>query len=202
VAVNIKNPPAKAKPAEQVAAAGKEKKSRKRITNNAYPDSVFERILDYVAAGETLAEACRRRGMPNPVTVRRRLEADEQLHARFHRAGGIKLRGMVEHAQGAGARAIAEAERKGTKVTAADRVAAARLDTDTVKWAAQKLLSEYQALEDGGGTVTLNIVGAPDAQSVPGAPATPYIPPGKPVLKIVGAMAQDEQQQPQGQGNG
>ncbi|MDR8399214.1 hypothetical protein NE850_23105 [Paraburkholderia sp. USG1] len=171
--------------------AQKAKKSRKRITNVGYDDSVFERILHFVAAGETVAEACRRPGMPHPVTLRRRLAVDDALADKFRTAEGIKLRGMVEGIQGAGARAIAEAERKGQKVSTADRVAAAKLDTDTVKWAAQKLLQEYQGFEDGGGTVTLNILNAPDALPA-GAPAAPYVPAGAPVLKIVGGPKSDD----------
>jgi len=97
---------------------------------------------------------------------------------------------MVESIQGAGARAIAEAEAKGQKVTAADRIAAKKLDTDNTKWAAQKLLTEYQGLEDGGGQVTVKLVGVPGAAPEPaGTPGKAYVPPGQPVLKIVGAPA-------------
>ncbi len=204
MAVKIGNKTLGAKPAQSIAqkpeAPAKTKRSRKRITNVGYAPEVFERIFAYVAAGETLTEACRRPGLPNVTTVRRRMQVDDRLFDQYRKAESIKVRAMVEDLPTAGARALEGQQ----KVTTADRLAAAKLDSDNTKWMAQRLLSEFQSLEDGGGTVTLNIVGAPDAPPAPaGTPGKPYTPPGQPVLKIVGApapvqsIAQDE-----GPGNG
>ncbi|CAE6803072.1 hypothetical protein R75461_05282 [Paraburkholderia nemoris] len=173
----------------------KAKRTRKRITNVGYAPEIFERIFQYVAAGETLAEACRRPGLPNVTTVRRRMQVDDKLFDTYRRAESIKVRAMVEDLPTAGARALEGQQ----KVSTADRLAAAKLDSDNTKWMAARLLSEFQGLEDGGGTVTLNIIGAPDAPPAPaGTPSKPYTPPGQPVLKIVGApvqsIAQDGEQ--------
>lgn len=181
----------------------KPKRSRKRITNVGYAPEIFERIFQYVAMGETLAEACKRPGLPNVTTVRRRMQVDDKLFDQYRRAESLKVRAMVEDLPTAGARALEGQQ----KVSTADRLAAAKLDSDNTKWMAQRLLSEFQGLEDGGGTVTLNIIGAPDAPPAPaGTSSKPYVLPGQPVLKIVGApasaSAQSIAQEPQqGQGN-
>ncbi len=175
------------------------KKSRKRITNVGYPPEVYERLFQYVAMGEKLAQACRRPGMPNAVTVRRRLAVDDKLNDQYVAARKIHLYAMSDEIDDLPDQALA----KIAKPTGADLMAWAKQKADNRKWLLQKLLSEFQALEDGGGSVTLNIVGAPDAPPAQaGTLSKPYTPPGQPVLKIVGApaqsIAQDEQQ---GQGN-
>jgi len=169
------------KAAEPDNAAPKAKK-RKYVTRRAYPARVFEKLFDCVAAGEDLTSACKRPGMPTVWTVRRRLAVDDVLNDRYMAAQKIRLHGHVDELL----RLPDEALEGITKVSAADRLTAAKQKADSIKWIASKLLTEFQGLEDGGGSVTLNILNAPDAPPAAGAPATPYTPPGQPVLKIVG----------------
>ncbi|NPT36333.1 hypothetical protein [Paraburkholderia xenovorans] len=157
-------------------APAKTKRSRKKITNLGYAPEVFERIFAYVAAGETLAEACRRPGLPSPHTVRRRMQVDDRLFDQYRKAESIKVRAMVEDLPTAGARALEGQQ----KVTTADRLAAAKLDSDNTKWMAQRLLSEF-AGDGEGGNVVLNITGAADIPPV----SPPATMPAAPLLKIV-----------------
>jgi hypothetical protein len=166
-----------AKPEPQVEPV-KVKKSRKRITNVGYAPEIFDRIFQYVAAGETLAEACRRPGLPNVTTVRRRMQVDDKLFDQYRRAESIKVRAMVEDLPTAGARALEGQQ----KVSTADKLAAAKLDSDNTKWMAQRLLSEF-AGDGEGGNVVLNITGAADIPPVsqPASAAQSIAP----LLKIV-----------------
>ncbi|WP_158935061.1 hypothetical protein [Burkholderia sp. S171] len=165
----------------------KVKRSRKRITNVGYAPEVFDRIFQYVAAGEKLAEACRRPGMPNAVTVRRRLAVDDKLNDQYLAARKIHLHALADEIDCLPDQAIA----KIAKPTGTDYMAWSKQKAENRKWLLQKLLTEFQGLEDGGGTVTLNIIGAPDAPPAPaGTPSKPYVPPGQPVLKIVGGPPQ------------
>ncbi|MFM0272388.1 hypothetical protein PQQ59_17500 [Paraburkholderia aspalathi] len=161
-----KNEPAKAKKSPR----------GKRITNKAYPLAVYEKLFQYVANGETLADACKRPGMPSAWTVRRRLAVDDILADQYRKAEGIKYRAMVEDLPYAGQRALEGQE----KVSNADRLAAAKLDSDNKKWIAQRILSEY-AGEGGGGNVVLHITGAADIPPVSQPASTPAVP----LLKIV-----------------
>jgi len=186
------NPPK----AEKPKAKDLQKDGRRRSpTRRGYSAKTFERLFEFVAAGEDLSSACKRPGMPTPWTVRRRLAVDEVLNDRYQAAQKIRLQGHVDELLRLPDEALAGL----VKVSAADRLTAAKQKADSIKWIASKILDEFQGLEDGGGTVTLNIVGAPDAPPAPaGTPSKPYTPPGQPTLKIVGgptqAIAQDEGQ--------
>ena len=178
--VNFTNKPQKA-----AEAPAKAKKTRKRITNVGYAPEIFDRIFQYVAMGETLAEACRRPGTPNVTTVRRRMQADDKLFDQYRKAESIKVRAMVEDLPTAGARALEGQQ----KVTTADRLAAAKLDSDNTKWMAARLLSEF-AGDGEGGNVVLNITGAADIPPISqpsGAPAQLIAP----LLKIVNGPKPD-----------
>jgi hypothetical protein len=163
----------------------KAKKTRKRITNVGYAPEIFERIFQYVAMGEKLAQACRRPGMPNVVTVRRRLAIDEKLNDQYVAARKIHLYELSDEIDSLPDQALA----KIAKPTGTDYMAWSKQKADNRKWLLQKLLTEFQGLEDGGGTVTLNISGGPAGGPAGGAPAAPYVPPGQPVLKIVGGAS-------------
>lgn len=183
------------KPQKAAEAPAKVKKSRKRITNVGYAPEVFDRIFQYVAMGEKLAEACRRPGMPNAVTVRRRLAVDDKLNDQYLAARKIHLHALSDEIDSLPDQAIA----KIAKPTGTDYMAWSKQKADNRKWLLQKLLTEFQGLEDGGGTVTLNIINAPDV--APAAGAAPFVPAGQPVLKIVGGATQSIAQEP-GQDNG
>lgn len=155
----------------------KAKKTRKRITNKAYPLAVYEKLFQYVANGETLADACTRPGMPSAWTVRRRLAVDDVLNDQYLQACRIKYHGLVDTLA-----ALPDKALEGVaKVSAADRISAAKLKSDNLKWIAQRILPEY-AGDGEGGNVVLNITGAPDipAVSQPAAPAQVT-----PLLKVV-----------------
>ncbi|MGF6905478.1 hypothetical protein, partial [Paraburkholderia sp. GAS348] len=47
---------------------------RRNPTKRGYAAKTFERLFDYVAAGQDLTTACKNPGMPTPWTVRRRME--------------------------------------------------------------------------------------------------------------------------------
>lgn len=166
--------------ASKSAPAAKVKKTRKRITNVGYAPEIFDRIFQYVAMGETLAEACKRPGLPNVTTVRRRMQVDDRLFDQYRKAESIKVRAMVEDLPTAGARALQGQQ----KVSTADRLAAAKLDSDNTKWMAQRLLSEF-AGDGEGGNVVLNITGAADVPPV----SQPVSNTPTPLLKIVNGSA-------------
>lgn len=181
------------KPAQSIAqkpeaqTPAKAKKSRKRITNKGYSAAVYTRLFEYVASGEDLTTACRHSGMPTPWTVRRRLAVDDPLADQFKRANQIRLQGVADELLRLPDEAL---EGKG-EPTRAEKLTAAKLKSENIKWVAQRMLAEYAGDGEGGGTVTLNIIGAPDAPPAPaGTPGKPYVPPGQPVLKIVGGPAQ------------
>jgi hypothetical protein len=180
--VQSKAPAKQPAKAEKPKAETKAKKPRgKRITNKAYPDEVYDRLFQCIANGETLTDACKRPGMPSVWTVRRRMAVDDPLADRFKKAESIKYRAMIEDLPTAGARAI-EGQ---TKVTTADRLAAAKLDSDNKKWIAQRILPEF-AGDSEGGNVVFHVTGAADIPPVtqPDAPTEPA--PLAPVLKLAG----------------
>lgn len=163
----------------------KAKRSRKRITNVGYKPEVFEKIFQLVAMGETLAEACRRPGMPNTTTVQRRMQVDDLLRDQYNKAVAIKFHGLVDELPDLPNKAIEGLP----KVSAADRLTAAKQRADNIKWIASKVISEFAGDSEAGGHVVLNILNSPDAQPAePGAPAPAAVPaqPGGPKLKIVG----------------
>jgi hypothetical protein len=184
VAVKFTNKaaPAKAAPVKEKPKRVQKDGRRFSPTKRGYSVRVFERLFEYVAAGEDLSAACKRPGMPTVWTVRRRLAVDDVLNDRYMAAQKIRLHGHVDELLRLPDEAIAGI----AKVSAADRLTAAKQKADSIKWIAQKLLTEFQGLEDGGGSVTLNIVNSPDAPPAAG----PYVPAGQPVLKIVGGSEQ------------
>ncbi|PZR49634.1 hypothetical protein [Paraburkholderia fungorum] len=175
----------------------KPKKTRKRITNKGYSAAVYTRLFEYVAAGEDLTTACKHSGMPSPWTVRRRMLVDDQLADAFKTAQAIRLHGLGDTLVGLPDEALKGFE----KVSAADRLTAAKQKADNIKWILQRGLAEYAGIGEEGQAVTLNIIGAPDAPPAPaGTPSTPFVPAGQPVLKIVGAPAKPAEAE--GAGNG
>jgi len=192
--------PAKTATAPAKAAKPVKAKKRRYVTRRAYPAKVFERLFQYIADGEDLSGACRNhQGMPTPSTVRRRLAVDDQLADQFKQANQIRLHGVADQL----IRLPDEALEGVQKVSAADRIAAAKLKSDNIKWVASRMLSEYAGAEGEGQAVTLHIHGAPDAAPSAGTTPTPYTPAGTPVLKIVGGAAKPAEGSDSGEsGNG
>lgn len=187
MAVNFTNKPkSQAQEQEQEQQPVKAKKSPrgKRITNKSYPLETYAKLFAYVASGEDLTTACKHQGMPTPWTVRRRLAVDDQLNDQYLAAQKIRLHGLADQLVGLPDEALRGFE----KVSAADKLTAAKQKADSIKWLLQRGLAEYAMAGEEGQAITLNIINAPDALSA-GAPA-PYVPAGQPVLKIVGAPAQ------------
>ncbi|MGX7001947.1 terminase small subunit-like protein [Caballeronia sp. KNU42] len=158
----------------------KAKRSRKKITNLGYSADTYARLFEFVAAGEDLSKACRHQGMPHPATVRRRMLVDDQLADQFKTAQAIRLHGLADELVSLPDEAIKGYE----KVSAADRLTAAKQKADNIKWVLQRGLAEYAGIGEEGQAVTLNIINSPDV--APAAGAAPYVPAGQPVLKIVG----------------
>jgi len=178
----------------------KAKQSRgKRITNKAYPIEVYGKLFAHVASGEDLTTACRHQGMPTPWTVRRRLAVDDVLNDQYLQAQKIRLHGLADQLVGLPDEAIKGYE----KVSASDRLTAAKIKGDSIKWLLQRGLAEYAMAGEEGQAVTLNIINAPDV--APAAGAVPFVPAGQPVLKIVGGASTQSIAQPaegEGEGNG
>src|SRR5476649_226550 len=79
----------------------KAKRTRgKRITNTGYPAAIYDRLFQFVAAGEDLSKACRHPGMPHPATVRRRMLVGDQLADQFKVAQAIRLHGLADQLVG------------------------------------------------------------------------------------------------------
>lgn len=186
MAVNFTN-----KPQQQAVAVPAKKKSPrgKRITNAAYPRATYEKLFAWVASGEDLTTACKHQGMPTPWTVRRRLAVDDELNDMYLKAQKIRLHGLADSL----VRLPDEALEGYTKVSAADRLNAAKQKGDSIKWLLARGLDEYAlAGEDGGQNVTINLINSPDVPVQAGA-ALPYVPAGQPVLKIVGGASTEVQ---------
>jgi len=189
VAVTIKKPEAQQKQtaAEAPAKAQKAKRRRgKRITNVSYPAETYEKLFEYVASGEDLTTACGHPHMPSPWTVRRRLAKDDVLNDQYLQAQKIRLHGLADQLVSLPDEALKGYE----KVSAADRLTAAKQKADSIRWLLARGLDEYAlAGEDGGPTITLNVVNLPNIPILgigKPAPAVPFVPAGQPVLKIVG----------------
>ena len=125
---------------------------------------------------------------------------DDQLADQFKVAQAIRLHGLADTLVSLPDEAIKGYE----KVSAADRLTAAKQKADNIKWVLQRGLAEYAGIGEEGQAVTLNIIGAPDAPSAAGTTPMPYTPAGTPVLKIVGAPVQSIAQPAEGEeaGNG
>lgn len=183
--------------AEKPKAKNLQKDGRRRSpTRRGYSVRVFEKLLDYVAAGEDLTTACKHEGMPSPWTCRRRFEVDEVLADQYKRAQSIRLHGLADQL----VRLPDEALEGLTNVSAANRLTAAKQKADSIQFLLTKGLAEYRGGDAAEAhQVTLNIIGSPDAPPAPaGTPAVPYTPPGQPILKIVGAQSSAQD----GDGNG
>ena len=87
---------AKEQPNTEKAKPAPKAKKRKYVTRRAYPPHVFERLFEYVAAGEDLTTACKHPNMPTPWTVRRRMQVDEVLAEQFKAAYRIHVHGAVD----------------------------------------------------------------------------------------------------------
>lgn len=183
--VKFTNKPAAQSIAQKPDAPAKAKKSRKRVVK-AYPLATYERLFNYIADGEDLTSACRHQHMPSPRTARRRFAADDVLKEQFDRANSIRLHGLADQLVGLPDAAIAGYE----KVSAADRLTAAKQKADNIKWILARGLAEYAGIGEDSQQVVLNIVNSPDARPAPDAPAqvVPLQPAG-PQLKIVGLPA-------------
>ncbi len=186
VAVKIGGKVLGAKPEAPQKEPVKPKKTRKRITNKGYSAAVYTRLFEYVASGEDLTTACKHSGMPSPWTVRRRMLVDDQLADAFKTAQAIRLHGLADQLVSLPDEALKGYE----KVSAADRLTAAKQKADSIRFLLTKGLADYQGIGEDGGNVTVRFVGAPGAAPEPaGTASKPYAPPGQPVLKIVGAPA-------------
>jgi hypothetical protein len=56
-----------------------------------YPANIFQRLLDYVAKGDTLAQACNRKGMPTEMNVRNRLNMNPDMMRRYQEANNVRI---------------------------------------------------------------------------------------------------------------
>lgn len=165
--------------AQKADAPAKAKKTRRRITNRGYSIATYEKLFQYIANGETLTDACKRPGMPSPWTARRRLQTDDLLADQYKKALAIKIHALTDDLPDLADKALEGAG----EPTRAEKLQAAKLKSDNVKWLAQRLLNEY-AGEDGAGTVVLNITGAADIPPV-SQPASMPAQLAGPMLKIV-----------------
>jgi len=172
----------------------KAKKSRKRITNKGYSAAVYTRLFEYVASGEDLTTACKHSGMPSPWTVRRRMLVDDQLADAFKTAQAIRLHGLADQLVSLPDEALKGYE----KVSAADRLTAAKQKADSIRFLLTKGLADYQGIGEDGGNVTVNLINSPDVTAAAGG--TPFVPAGAPVLKIVGGATKPDDSAEQGHG--
>ncbi|MFM0603665.1 hypothetical protein PQR05_03935 [Paraburkholderia sediminicola] len=164
-------------------------KARKRNpTKRGYAAKTFERLFQAIANGATLAEACAVPGMPTVWTARRRFQTDDLLNDQYLKALRIKIHALTDDLPDLADKAL---EGKG-EPTRAEKLQAAKLKSDNVKWLAQRLLNEY-AGDGEGGNVVLNITNAPDIPAV----SQPASSPPTPLFKIVnggGSSGSDEGQ--------
>ncbi|WP_109482483.1 hypothetical protein [Paraburkholderia sp. C35] len=118
-----------------------------------YPANIFERILDCIMRGETLAQACQRKGMPNEIAVRKRLNANPDMKARYDHAVEMRYERLVESTVD-----IAKNALQGIKTpSAADKLRHADLIIRTQFQAAEKMVptkfGKGSTGEGGGATV-------------------------------------------------
>jgi hypothetical protein len=162
------------KAAEPANAAPKAKKHR-IPTKRGYSVKVYQRLFQFIGEGDTLAQACARPGMPSVWTARRRLQTDELLKTQYDQVLSIKFHALVDELPNKALEGIA-------KVSAADRLTAAKQRADNIKWVAQRILDEYKG--DGeGGNVVFNVTGAAEIPAV-SQPDVPQVAEAAP-LKIV-----------------
>ncbi len=93
-------------------------------------DGELERVADALAAGETLASACRRRGMPSAGAVLRRCRRDAAAAARLAEARRIGVWALLD----AATERLANAE--------ATDLAAAKEYANHVRWLAARLVRD------------------------------------------------------------
>ncbi|CAE6944034.1 hypothetical protein R75471_05519 [Paraburkholderia domus] len=167
--------PKKAEPESSVSTPAK-KKRKTSPTRRGYSPRVYARLFEYIAQGDTLAQACAHPGMPARQTARRRFAADELLNDQFLKAQRIKFLDMVESTPDLPMQALEGQQ----KVTVADRLNASKQRADSIRWIASKILSEF-AGDGEGGNVVLNITNAPDIPAV----SQPASSPPTPLFKIV-----------------
>jgi hypothetical protein len=112
-------------------------------------------LLELVASGETLSEACRHPNMPSRSTTYAWLDADEEFAQRFERA--------LER----GGDAIADYAHHLATNTTRENAAANRIILDALKWRAARLNSRYAApaiadaaADDGSAAVDIATVRA------------------------------------------
>jgi len=139
----------------------KPKAKRRNPTKRGYAVKTFERLFQTIANGATLAEACAAPGMPTVWTVRRRLQSDDLLNDQYKKALFIKYHDLTDELPHLADKAL---EGKG-EPTRAEKLQAAKLKSDNVKWLAQRLLNEY-AGDGEGGSVVLHVTNAPDIPAV------------------------------------
>jgi hypothetical protein len=181
VAVKIGGKVLGAKPEPAKAAPVKKKRNP---TKRGYPAKVYARLLQYISEGETLTEACAHEGMPTRWTVNRRTETDEVFRDAYNAALDTSIRNLTEDLPKIAERVL-EGEGKSTR---AERLQAAKITSDNVKWLASKRLDQYKG--DGeGGNVVFNVTGAAALPPVnqPEAPEAPVAPTP---LKLVGSNEQ------------
>lgn len=158
-------------------------KKKRNPTKRGYPAKVYARLLQCIAEGETLTQACAHGGMPSRWTVNRRTETDEVFRDAYNAAFDTSVRNMTEDLPHLAGRALDGQQ----KISTADRIAAAKLQSDNVKWLASKRLDQYKG--DGeGGNVVFNVTGAAALPAV-NQPEAPELPATTP-LKLVGGNEQ------------
>jgi hypothetical protein len=119
-----------------------------------YPHNIFERILGYIARGETLTDACRRKGMPDEIAVRKRLAVNADMKARYEAAVEMRYDMLIESIVG-----IADSALDGVKgASPADHLRHKQMRIDARVRAAEKVRPNKYGkgnTGEGGGTVVV-----------------------------------------------
>lgn len=130
-----------------------------------YPANIFQRMLDHICDGDTLAKACNRKGMPSEKTVRKRLQINADMQHRYEVANNIRMDSLLDKTV-----QIADTALDGCKtISAADRLRHADLKIRTIHAALEKgNPGRYGKGQGGeGGTVIVhNSLDVENAQSV------------------------------------
>jgi len=157
----------------------KAKAKSRNPTRRGYSARVYQRLFQFIGEGDTLAQACARPGMPSTWTARRRLQTDELLKTQYDQVLSIKFHALVDELPELPNKALEGI----AKVSAADRLTAAKQRADNIKWVAQRILDEYKG-EGEGGNVVFNVTGAAEIPAV-SQPDSPQSIAEPPPLKIV-----------------
>lgn len=131
---------------------------RPKVWTRAAKDKVIPRLLACLETGETLQAVCKRSGMPTPQTVRHWVIEDDPagFAARYARAREIGYEARADELLDISAALTDPANGPLTS----ERVQAARLHSDSVKWLLSKMLpkiygDKIQHTGDGGGPIQI-----------------------------------------------